>query len=318
MSSVLDSSTLPPLSVVVTTYRRAALLPEMLAAVLADPAASEIIVVSDASPDATPEVLQALAADEPRLRPLLLPENVGQSRARREGVLVARHERVVSLDDDVLVEPGCLTGHARRAADADVVAGYMPTRQPQAWQDPATHQYAERYEQQCCRWESGTSVLEMFWAGNFSFNRTDYLAATAGAELSVAYHEDQDLGLRLAAQGRVGLFDRTLRSEHRFVRDYPASLRDARASAVGRAALAAVHGQAYAPMTQQQHYASSRWPRRLVLRLSRIPMLRPALYAAAARLITVARWRRSGRLALGAAGFGWQMAFLDGLESTTR
>ena len=60
----------------------------------------EMVFVDDASRDSTLEELLALRAELPRLRVLMHPQNAGQSRAVRTGVLAARGAIVVTLDGD--------------------------------------------------------------------------------------------------------------------------------------------------------------------------------------------------------------------------
>jgi dolichol-phosphate mannosyltransferase len=62
--------------------------------------AYEVVFVDDASRDSTLAELLALRAELPRLRVLRHPQNAGQSRAVRTGVLAARGDIVVTLDGD--------------------------------------------------------------------------------------------------------------------------------------------------------------------------------------------------------------------------
>ena len=58
----------------------------------------ELIIVDDCSPDDTPEVVRAL--EDPRIRAVRHPENLGQSAAVNTGIRMARGEYVALLDDD--------------------------------------------------------------------------------------------------------------------------------------------------------------------------------------------------------------------------
>jgi dolichol-phosphate mannosyltransferase len=60
----------------------------------------EMVFVDDASRDSTLAELQALRAELPQLRVLRHPQNAGQSRAVRSGVLAAKGQIVVTLDGD--------------------------------------------------------------------------------------------------------------------------------------------------------------------------------------------------------------------------
>lgn len=309
-----EDDALSPLSVVVTTYGRECSVEPVLRAVLADPAATEVVVVCDASPDATPQLLRRMSAAEPRLRPLLLEQNVGQPRARWRGVQAASHERVLSLDDDVLVAPGCITGHARGAAAGGVLVGYMPTPRLPAWQSPSTYQYAENYETRCREWEAGAEVLQGMWAGNFSFDRSDFLRATDGFDFNVEYHEDRDLGLRLAALGLTGRFDRDLASTHQFVRSFAASLRDSYRAGIGATKVGATHGDDHGPASMQQRRAGASLPRRVLLRLAEFPRLAQPSLAVLTSMVALARRTHSTELALRASRWAWELCYIRGMS----
>ncbi|OPZ09581.1 MAG: Poly-beta-1,6-N-acetyl-D-glucosamine synthase [candidate division BRC1 bacterium ADurb.BinA292] len=58
----------------------------------------DIVLVSDGSTDATAEIIQALAAAEPRVRAIVLPENVGKAAALNAAVEQARGEVLLFAD----------------------------------------------------------------------------------------------------------------------------------------------------------------------------------------------------------------------------
>lgn len=62
---------------------------------------SEVVVVDDGSRDETAARVEELAADEPRLSLIVLPENRGKGAAVRTGVLAARGERILFMDADL-------------------------------------------------------------------------------------------------------------------------------------------------------------------------------------------------------------------------
>ena len=89
----------PKVSVVITTYNRAALLPRAIRSVLAQTYESyELIVVDDCSTDDTPEVVQRFA--DSRIHAVRQAENRGQSAAVNTGIRLARGEYIAFLDDD--------------------------------------------------------------------------------------------------------------------------------------------------------------------------------------------------------------------------
>lgn len=102
----------PQLSVVVTTYNRAAILAKCLGALLhqvGDPS-YEVLVVDDGSTDETPAMLDALMAEHPRLRVYRQP-NGGRASARNSGIREARGEYLCYVDSDVFVAPGFVKAH---------------------------------------------------------------------------------------------------------------------------------------------------------------------------------------------------------------
>ena len=89
---------------------------------LAEPEVAEVIVVDDASSDASPAA--AIASDDGSGRLVLLrqPVNRGPAAARNLGMSVARSPWVAILDADDFFLPGRLAGLLRYAHDADIVA----------------------------------------------------------------------------------------------------------------------------------------------------------------------------------------------------
>jgi glycosyltransferase involved in cell wall biosynthesis len=96
-------------TVVAPVHRNEATLVELhrriAAAIDAAGASLQLVFVSDASPDASPAVLTAIAAGDPRVEPILLARNVGQHCAVIEGLRRARGEFVVLLDADLQDPP---------------------------------------------------------------------------------------------------------------------------------------------------------------------------------------------------------------------
>ncbi|GAB3970779.1 glycosyltransferase family 2 protein [Actinoallomurus sp. NPDC050550] len=92
-------------SVVVPCYRSAQTLPELvarLAAVLPGAAIEhEIVLVVDGSPDDTWDVAADLARSHREVRAIQLARNYGQHNALIAGVRAARHDIIVTMDDDL-------------------------------------------------------------------------------------------------------------------------------------------------------------------------------------------------------------------------
>jgi glycosyltransferase involved in cell wall biosynthesis len=244
----------PTASVIVPTFNGAPLLERILRPLLDDPAANEVIVVVDGSMDGSLEIVARLARSEPRLRGMLI-ENRGDMGAREAGARAATGEIVLFIDDDVLADPGLVTGHVRRHAEraADVVVGYMPvTPSPRRNSDEfALSLYASEYEGRCQIYERDPeSVVRELWGGNFSMRRADCLAiGMANPGFTEHYHADRDFGLRCLEAGLTGTFDRSLAATHLHERTLEAFIRDARSQGAARVLLPRFHAATVGPPT---------------------------------------------------------------------
>lgn len=104
-----SSSTPPVLTIAVPTYNRhkylVELLPELLAqAAQEDASRLEILIIDNASTDATPELIQQNYAD--RLRYQRNPGNIGADRNFLECIKAARGDYVWLFGDDEVLNPG--------------------------------------------------------------------------------------------------------------------------------------------------------------------------------------------------------------------
>ncbi|SRR5258708_5745543 len=99
----------PSLSIVIPTFNSEESLPvlmDRLATVLKSLGAPyEIIIVNDGSRDKTETVLAQLARQVSNLVPVTLGRNYGQHNALLCGIRLAKHEVIVTLDDDLQNPP---------------------------------------------------------------------------------------------------------------------------------------------------------------------------------------------------------------------
>lgn len=79
--------------------------------------ALEVVVVDNASQDGTAQYLEQLAATDARVRVVSNDRNVGFAAALNRGIAEARGERLVLLNNDVVVPPGALTMLVRHLDD---------------------------------------------------------------------------------------------------------------------------------------------------------------------------------------------------------
>jgi dolichol-phosphate mannosyltransferase len=144
--SAVGAKPCPQVSIVVPLYDEegaAAALAGEIAAAFAN-WDHEIVMVDDASGDATLERLADAARNLPRLRVVRHTRNAGQSRAIRTGVLAARTPMVVMMDGDGQNDPADGPGLARRLMEGPpqlaLVGGERRVRR-----DSAAKRWASRW-----------------------------------------------------------------------------------------------------------------------------------------------------------------------------
>lgn len=221
-------------SVVITTKDRLSLLRRCVHAAQHDPATSEIVIVDDASTDATARWLKSGGFRGPPVRSLRLG-GVGPGAAREAGVEHASGDIVVLLDDDVVGRPGLVSGHRAllEGKQARVSVGYSPIWLPARRRpsDVARFVYARDYERRCARYRLGPApVLHNLWGGNVGLWREAALAVGVRSphfDGPHAFHEDRDFGLRALRAGLHGVFDPGLAADHHHRRSVAAALDDA-------------------------------------------------------------------------------------------
>ena len=93
-------------SVLIPAYNAAHCIERAIASVLAQTEQNfEILVIDDASSDATAALVEATASQDPRIRLLRLRENGGPGAARNQGVAAALGEWIAPLDADDRFHP---------------------------------------------------------------------------------------------------------------------------------------------------------------------------------------------------------------------
>jgi glycosyltransferase involved in cell wall biosynthesis len=278
----------PTVSVVMPTYNRRELLPRVIAPLLGEPDALEVIVVVDGARDGSLELLEDMARRDGRLRPVWT-ENAGMVQARLHGAGLAHGEIVLLLDDDVELEPGAVAAHARAHRDrAHLVAvGAMPVAggpQQDAVDYPRA-MYAREYLRHVETWiRRPDAVLGTLWEGNLSIRRDDLLALGPPAlpEIGRAYHCDVDFGLRCESAGLQGRYIPDARGVHHFARTPAQFVADARSSGRGLLLIHAAHPDQLGPFRERQLLDTLPAPVRPVVALS---VVRPAARRALAVLV---------------------------------
>jgi len=106
----------------------------------------EVLFCDDGSRDRSPEVLRELAAEDPRVRVLVLARNYGQTAALDAGFHHASGEVVVPLDADLQNDPADIPDLVRRMHQerADVVSGWRRSRRDPFWTKTLPSRIANR------------------------------------------------------------------------------------------------------------------------------------------------------------------------------
>jgi succinoglycan biosynthesis protein ExoO len=115
-------------SVLIAAWRAANVIERAILSALASQGVNmEVIVVDDASPDNTMDVLKALAAREPRLIIDRLPQNAGPSTARNRAIELSSGRFIAVLDADDAMMPDRLSSLVTLAGreQADIVVDNM-------------------------------------------------------------------------------------------------------------------------------------------------------------------------------------------------
>lgn len=185
-----------PISLVIPTYNRMATLSRALASVAAQShRPRQVIVIDDASGDATADVVAPFLARGVIYR--RQPRNLGASAARNAGAALCEGALIAFLDSDDELEPNNLAERLRalRAAGPSCVLAYCPslilgdklrivvdTLAPDAWTRPFVD----------CNFAGGASQC-LVDAASFR--------AVGGFDEQLAVAEDWDLWLRLFGRG---------------------------------------------------------------------------------------------------------------------
>jgi len=217
----------PLVTVLLATHDRCSTLLDCLAGFarqLVRPGTLEIVVVDDASSDATPLVLPHVHPNQ-RLVYLRQERGAGAAAARNLGLPHARGKYVLFVNDDTIPEPDLVASHL--AALRDLGAGAMVLgsfQQPEQIRANALNRVLD----------TGTLVFgyadftpgqELPGAHFYTCNASVELAAVRAVggfdeRYSRCGAEDTDLGLRLAAAGQRLFFRPECRAAHRHFLSY--------------------------------------------------------------------------------------------------
>ncbi len=210
------------ISLVIPTYRRGAYLVDTVRQALAqEPPADEILVVDQTLEHASEvEAFLGTEAGAGRIRHLR-QQPPGVQKARNRGLLEARCEVVLFLDDDVVLPPGFIAAHRRNYDDPAVaaVAGRVvsPLTPADAAQRPLHRPGGARFDCLHFRLDGAQRVegVANWLQGNASARRAVLLGIGGHDETYVGYGwEDVDTAVRLWQAGRRIVYDPQAWLEH--------------------------------------------------------------------------------------------------------
>jgi len=200
----------PSLSIVVPAYNAEREIVECLAALRADaPADAELIVVDDASTDATPDVAKAAGVIVVRLA-----RNGGPGGARNHGVARAEGDVILFVDADVVVASGAVGRVARAFADDPGLAALFGSYDDR----PRAPGLVSRYRNLLHHFvhHAGRAEASTFWAGLGAVRRAAFLAVGGFDVVRFAQPsiEDIELGARLRRAGHRIRLDPAVQGTH--------------------------------------------------------------------------------------------------------
>jgi glycosyltransferase involved in cell wall biosynthesis len=189
---------MPSISVVITTYNRARLLPHAIESAQSAASDPEIIVVDDCSDDDTPEVCAKIEG----IRYVRLNANRGLAHARNTGIAESSSEFIAFLDDDDLRLPGSLDKQLRALTlDENISLCYGQALIGDARRQLPT---GEIYPLECPQGDVFWELLQdNFIPMPSVLARKSSLLAAGGFNTDLKLIEDWDMWLRLTEHSPV-------------------------------------------------------------------------------------------------------------------
>jgi GT2 family glycosyltransferase len=188
-----------PISVVIPTIGRAALLRACLDSIAAcQPPPGEVVVVDQSGTHETAELLRSYTNLDVRH---VESEPRGVAAARNAGLQAAVHDLVLMTDDDCTVAPDwILVGAQQVSADPRLMATGRVLPAGDASAVPSTIADLDRRDY------TGTSEYFVLYTGNVAFNRAEVLAV-GGFDAGLPTAEDNDMCYRWLRSGRRLVFE---------------------------------------------------------------------------------------------------------------
>lgn len=221
----LPETTLPLISVVLATYRRAATLRRTLEHLAGQdlPAAQfEVIVIDDGSPDETAEVVAEMTPTLPYALTYMRHENQGPGYTQNRGIERARAPVLLLLADDIFLAPGAVRAHLE-CHQAHPEPGVAVLGQVQQSPDLTETVFLRTWDP--FRFDDIAGEKELppyrFWAMNISvkrdFMRQHGMYLEHRGRGGPSCMEDLELGIRLHRHGLKLLYAEAALGRHHHV-----------------------------------------------------------------------------------------------------
>ena len=182
-------------SVVIATYNMGRYLPQAVQSALSqDYPSIEVQIVDDGSTDDTPEVVGQWR-EEPRVR-VHRQVNAGQTRAKNQGIALARGAFVAFLDADDVWLPGKLTRQMALFGPPEVGVVYSGYECMDADGRALPNEPARMYRGRI----TGPLLIDNFVSFSSSIVRRSCLSACGGFDETLEMGIDYELWLRLSAR----------------------------------------------------------------------------------------------------------------------
>ena len=200
-------------SVVISTFNRASVLPRALGALMAQKGTVryEVIAVDNGSTDNTAAIIQSMAAAAPDVHYIHEPQR-GLPYGRNAGVRAARSDIIAFTDDDVEVPPNWVETIVRLFAthpDVDMIGGRVKPTWPASVPDWLTHLQLGPFalgERGDTPFRIGASNAAPCLVGaNFAFRRRVF-DRVGLFDPTYTKSQDREIQLRLWRAGGVGLY----------------------------------------------------------------------------------------------------------------
>ena len=273
---------LPTTSVVIPTHGRRALLEDVLAPVLADPATTEVVVVVDGCDDGSIEFVEGLRRHDERLVPA-----GPRTGARAPPARPASRPRAArsSSSSTTTSSPSPASSTAMRASTRDrdgiVVVGYAPVEAPEDSAETRRRRPLRRLVRGMRRGIRGAPrepARELLGGERLAAAQPTRCASGCTRPCSRRPTTRTATSACAAARRVCGrVYDRRLRARHRYRRSFAALRRDAHTSGVGRWRIHDEHGDVVGSLPSDAFAAGLPPVRAALVGLSRRPRLRRLL-----------------------------------------